>query len=100
MVAIATNNDYLNLEYYTGSECRAYLTDDPAGDPLLIGLFNALDADCAAGNMAQGALIGNGSNYADIALRYWTDYGTEFMNISVYDTCKNTVAFLESLKTE
>lgn len=100
MIAIATNNDYLDLEYYTGSECRAYLTDDPAGDPLLIGLFNALDADCAAGNMAQGALIGNGSNYADIALRYWTDYGTEFMNISVYDTCKNTVAFLESLKTE
>ena len=102
VIAIATNQDYLDIDFYTDKygdtgDCISYLTENPGADPVLLGLFEAMEADCLAGNMAQ---IDHKDLYANILIRHWTGLESSSMDICVYDTCENTIAYLKSLKNE
>lgn len=104
-IAIATHSDYLDTSYYDEKYgyldlCESYLTEDPTADPILTGLFAAISADCAAGNMAQGGYWEPGEQVASITLRYHTGFTTDYLDITIYSTCENTVAFLDTLNAE
>lgn len=102
VIAIATNQDYLDIDFYTDKygdtgDCISYLTENPAADPVLTGLFEAMEADCLAGNMAQ---IDYNDLYANIVIRHWTGLESSSIDINIFDTCENTIAYLKSLKAE
>lgn len=104
-IAIATHGDYLDTSYYDEKYgyldlCESYLTEDPASDPVLTGLFHAIKADCQAGNMAQGGYWDKGDPVANITLRYHNGFTTDYLDITIYSGCENTVSFLDTLKAE
>ena len=106
ITAIGTSSDYLDLEFYlekygdeTGKNPNFYLTDTPEDDPILTGLFAAMEADCLAGKMAQSGPLQDSEVYANLVIGYLSvDYRS--LDISIYSDCENTVAFLKSLDPE
>lgn len=101
LTAIAYNSDYLDIDYYTEKYVEKdnhyfYLTTTPEEDPILRGLFEAIEADCVAGSMAQNWQLQDTDIYAHILIRY-LDLEVKYLEIDVYYGCENTVAFLESL---
>lgn len=101
LAVIATNSNYTDMDYYTDKYVDKdnhyfYLTDTPAEDPILTGLFEALEKDCHAGNMTQNSLMQDTDLYGHLVIQYMA-YQVEYLDIDIYYGCENTVAFLETL---
>lgn len=65
------------------------------------GLLSAIEADCQEGDAAQNWEFHPGQEFVgNLTIRYITERNTEIIDITVYSDCKNTIAYLKSLKTE
>ena len=110
-IAISTSPDYLDLSSYE----EKYLLDErfkgyyiigaeAATDPILQGLLEAIRKDCEAGNMAQewcyhkmedSVISVHLRSYHPDASNY--DH-TKYLDLNIYESCVNTLAFLDSLQ--
>ena len=65
------------------------------------GLIEAIYADCEAGNMAQlWDFHPYGESVGGLTIAYYDGFNIEYMDITVYADCENTVKFLKSLPKE
>jgi len=65
------------------------------------GLLSAIEADCQEGNMAQNWEFHPGQEtVGGLNIFFITDRYTEVIDITVFEDCKNTIAYLKSLATE
>ena len=65
------------------------------------GLLSSIAADCRDGDMAQNWEFHPGQTVMGyMTIRYITDRHTQVVDITVFDNCNNTIAYLKSLKTE
>lgn len=106
-IAITKDPDDMDIDHYTekyGEDlgCIAYeLEGDPAQDPVLSGLFQAIIKDCAAGHMAQSWEFSRSrQTIASITLEYKKNSYKGYLNINIFDDCENTIGYLKSLQSE
>ena len=103
LLAVAVDEDYLDLSFYeekygdTG-ECLAYQTDTPAQDDILVGLFEAIKADCGRGTIAQSGRVYDQEIYAHINLQYYMGNSSNYLDIEIFTDSENTIAYLKSLQ--
>ena len=100
-IAVATNQDYLDINYYKekyGMVNTAYISDNLAHDPLLEGLFTAIEQDCMEGNMAQLVPLRNNNTYASAVLHFLPAGEAKMQVLDLYIpySCENTIAFLSA----
>lgn len=103
LLAVTTNEDYLDLSYYEekygeSGEGFYYLTDAPEHDLILQGLFEAMQKDCGSGNLARSGVFYDKEIYAHINLRYRSATHTDYIDIDIFEGCENTIAYLKSLQ--
>ena len=103
VLAVSTHADYLDIDYYTdkygdSGKCLAYYTEDPAGDEVLVGLFEALKQDCGSGQLARSGIFYNGETWGHITLKYSVGGYREYLDIEIFAGCENTIAYLKSLQ--
>ena len=103
LLAVTTNEDYLDLSYYEEKYGESgqgfyYLTDAPEHELILQGLFEAMQKDCGSGNLAPSGVFYNKNLYAHINLRYHLGSSQEYLDIEIYEGCENTIAYLKTLK--
>ena len=90
---------YASFYAYNGEKFPETTTDVWKGEFVvkqddLPGLLDAIAADCQAGNMAQiWEYHRNEENVASVALEFSSGY----REINVYETCANTLAYLQKL---
>ena len=72
-----------------------------AGRTYLLGLLEAMERDCQAGTMAQPWEFHSGlESEGYITICYELDrYTSEYIDITVFADCKNTIAYLKTLPT-
>ena len=85
---------------YGDSEERVVLTGEN-GKWAAQGLLEAIYLDCQEGNMAQNwEFHQNEESEGSIALCYEVSrYVAEYLDITVFQSCENTVNYLKSLTT-
>ena len=103
VLAASTHADYLDIDYYTdkygdSGECLAYYTENPAQDEVLKGLFAALKQDCGSGQLARSGTFYNGETWGHITLNYSVGGYREYLDITIFVGCENTIAYLKSLQ--
>lgn len=111
LIALSADTDRMNVDYYKDkygedSRCITYTIEGSGeNDPILTGLFDAIQADCEAGNMAQlWEYNRDHEQYASVTVEYKTPYSgpyvSEYLDIQIYADCENAVAYLKSLQAE
>lgn len=103
LLAIAKNDSYLDISYYTdkygdSGNCLAYYTLIPGQDDVLIGLFEAIKADCGQGSIAQSGVFHNKELWGHITMKYNMNTYTAYLDIDIYTDSENTIAYLKSLQ--
>lgn len=82
-------------------EQNEWVKVDVADKQALKRLLAAIAVDCEEGTMAQNWEFHPGQeSMGNLTIRYITERNTEIIDITVFDDCKNTIAYLKSLKTE
>lgn len=109
MVSIGISENWIdpeaNMKYYSSEfETVTYTLDGRsfAADPLVMGLFEAIEKDCREGNMVQlWEYHRDSANFGNISLTYQVgNRYTDSLGITVYDDCTHTVKYLKSLQAE
>ncbi len=89
----------VNINQYTETESKSYDTKD---EEILIGLLNAVKADCDAGKMAQNWLYHKGEGEYHLSFTFKLKVEDEsddwrWCDLYITDDCTNTVAYLKSI---
>ena len=81
---------------YSSENWRYYEIKENA--QLLRSLLVSVEADCNEGSMSQLWELHNSESVGSITIRYFGDgYKAEYLDIIIYNDCKNTIAFLKGL---
>ncbi len=100
-VDICPASEWESMDNKYKYESREWVKVDPTVTKAFKSLLSAIEADCQAGTMAQNWEFHPGQEFmGNLTIRYITDRNTEIIDITVFADCKNTIAYLKSLKTE
>lgn len=90
-----------NAEDYEKYEAEAINIYGEEAKTYLLGLLEAVARDCEAGNMAPWEFHPDVESEGHITICYEQDrYTNEYIDITVYADCENTIAYLKTLPTE
>ena len=90
-----------NTEDYEKYDGENISIGGEAGRTYLLGLLEAMARDCETGNMAPWEFHPNVESEGHITICYELDrYTNEYIDITVYADCENTIAYLKTLPRE